>query len=43
MKNETKLIRIRLSSWRKVRRAIKVRKNETFADYMDRVLHRAIE
>lgn len=37
---ETKVIRMYLKTYRKLRRQIKPRVNETLADYMDRVLER---
>lgn len=39
-KMKTKFIRMNLKTWNKLRRQIKGRKNETCADYLDRVLIR---
>lgn len=42
MKNTTKQFRIHLSTWNKVKRVIRPRKDETVADYFDRVLEGVI-
>ena len=42
MDKQTKIIRIRLSSYNKVRRIIKPRVNETIAEYFNRVMDRVI-
>ena len=34
---ETKSLKIKLSSWNKLRRAFYGRKNETFSDYIERI------
>lgn len=38
MENKTKVFRIYLSSYNKIKRIIRPRKNETTAEYFDRVL-----
>jgi hypothetical protein len=35
--NKTKLIRIKLTTWRELRRLVPGKRGETAADYMDRV------
>ncbi len=37
-KMKTKVLKIYIKTWNKLRRQISGRKNETMADYMDRVL-----
>jgi len=37
MTNEYKSLKIKLSSWRKLRRAFYCRMNETFSDYIERL------
>jgi len=37
MKNTYKSLKIKLSSWNKLRRVFFGRKNETFSDYIERV------
>jgi hypothetical protein len=39
MKDTTKLIRIKLTTWRELRKLIPGKRNETTADYLDRILH----
>jgi len=39
MEKEYKMIRFRLSSWKKLRRAYKARKDENFSDYIERIAH----
>jgi len=37
MKIKHKMVKFRLSSWRKLRRAYYGRKNETLSDYIERI------
>lgn len=37
MDNKYKSLKIKLSSWNKLRRAFYGRKNETFSDYIERI------
>ena len=39
MNNKTKLIRIRLSTWKELRKLVPGKWNETYADYLDRVVN----
>jgi len=42
MINKVKMVKFRLSSWNKLRRAFYGRRNETFSDYIERIAEELI-